>query len=469
MKKLLIIIVGTLSFSQIVWQREIIDSSDYALFSKFSSLAFDTSGIPGVIYCDGNFQTIYYAEKSSGIWQREVIDSMGYAAFGFSLIYDNYNTPHISYYRIDTQSSQNTYLCYAKKDSIAWQIWLIETIPYRFPNWSELKTSIAVDTLGLPAIAYVNHDSLEPQYIKYACFNGNFWDIENVEYNSHPDFSDWSPSLKFDKFSNPYVAFIQTQYNSYTESLKIYTYDSLNNWVMKWSKHIDNGGLPLELELDRNHYPHVAYDDEAILTYSWWDNESLHTDHITDIGWVNIKISLDLDSDDYPHIAYIPDMQVMSLYCYKDHIWHLTGPIDSAGTPTGVDINLRINKNNEIHAVYPSCQSTAYPYLIKHAWRSLVEIKELKEEQTNMGFSLRVSTFLVNKYLNFSYYVPTDAQIVLSIYDVTGSQVKLIKRQRILKGYYQDKINIENFADGIYFITLKWGEKKVSKKFLLIK
>jgi hypothetical protein len=117
---------------------------------------------------------------------------------------------------------------------------VIDTIHYHFPNLLEMKTSLAFDTTGLPAIAYVSHDTIQPQYIKYAHYNGVFWDTSVVEYEGLNNRWTWPPSLKFDKHNKPHIVFTKTEGSGVV--LRYYTYDSLNHWTLRWSKPLYGGG-----------------------------------------------------------------------------------------------------------------------------------------------------------------------------------------------------------------------------------
>ena len=187
-----------------MWEREVIDTVTWPSYiARFNSLALDTNGIPCVVYCDDDIHNIFYACRLDSGWQKEIVDSGFFVAFGYSLIYDPNNIPHMSYYRVNEQNSQNTLLCYAFRDSIGWHISAIDTIVYRFPDCTEVKSSIVLDTLGLPNISYIQHDSIERQYIKYAHYNGETWEISTVEYNGLINSRDDGPILKFNKHSIP--------------------------------------------------------------------------------------------------------------------------------------------------------------------------------------------------------------------------------------------------------------------------
>jgi len=43
------------------------------------------------------------------------------------------------------------------------------------------------------------------------------------------------------------------------------------------------------------------------------------------------------------------------------------------------------------------------------------------------------------------------------------------KRENLLPGYYQERIDTKDLPSGIYFVVLRQDNDKVSKKFLLVK
>ena len=285
-----------------------------------------------------------------------------------------------------------------------------------------------------------------------------------MEYNGLINSRDDGPVLKFNNHNIPHIAFKQ-HFNN-TDSLKIYTYDSLNNWVMGWAIHLFNGSVPsLDLELDKDQYPHIAYDEGADLEYSWWGGSSWHTDVITSIGWIGVRITLKLDSYDRPHIAFKRDMQSKALYCYKDVTWHMSLLCDSSDGVFTCDLGLEIDKYNVIHAVY-SCDSFITGFF-KHAWHGLVGVEESMSKRD--GLNLMVSTFPLDGCLTLRYRVEFDGEIEISICDITGSRCALIKREQATPGSYQERIEIKSLASGVYFLVLRQNNEQVLKKFLVIK
>ncbi len=470
---LFLIFLSVLGYAQVNWQYEQIDSVDIyqSYFGIINCLAIDTNGNPGVVYCSTGYRRGFYAYRLNDEWHKDRLVAGG---VGHSLAYDFNNIAHLSFYIGDTTTTPITLLCYGTRiDSANWQISVIDTIHYHFPGWNEMKTSLAFDTAGLPAIAYVSHDTIQPQYIKYAHYNGYFWDTSVVEYEGLNNRWTWPPSLKFDKHNKPHIVFTKTEGSGVV--LRYYTYDSLNHWTLRWSKPLYGGGtVALDLELDSDQYPHIAYGEGAGLAYSWWDGSSWQTDYITGIGWVGVRIRLALDNYDQPHIIYLPDMMCRVWYCYKDSTWHNVWlcPDTNTGTCTNQDIDIQFDKKFCImHALYPS-QTMGIPFsFLSHAWGEVVtkinEGKRSEIKEASIGFNIYPN--ISSGLLNVEWIQGFQGGIELTIYDVCGKRVKSITERNCPIGNCKKTLNISDLASGIYFIVLKQNDKQVSKKFAIIR
>jgi len=86
---------------------------------------------------------------------------------------------------------------------------------------------------------------------------------------------------------------------------------------------------------------------------------------------------------------------------------------------------------------------------------------------STLCFTQTPTIFSNNTIIN--YGVPHKGDITLSLYDITGSRMDLIKKRNLLPGYYQERINTKKLTNGIYFIVLKQGDRKVNKKFILVR
>jgi hypothetical protein len=72
-----------------------------------------------------------------------------------------------------------------------------------------------------------------------------------------------------------------------------------------------------------------------------------------------------------------------------------------------------------------------------------------------------------NLLLNFG--VSNNDNVTISVYDAAGTKVRNLIKADIVPGYYQEKIDTRDLSSGVYFVVLKQDNRKVSRKFLLIK
>ncbi len=82
---------------------------------------------------------------------------------------------------------------------------------------------------------------------------------------------------------------------------------------------------------------------------------------------------------------------------------------------------------------------------------------------------VQMPTFIIKDAVRIKFGIAEENQVDFTIYDITGSQVKTVKSGILPPGYYEEKIDTGNLSNGVYFIVLRQGSEKISKKFLLIK
>ncbi|MGB3478913.1 MAG: T9SS type A sorting domain-containing protein [bacterium] len=478
MKKILIVLIPAICLGQVFWENEVIDSVNLDMENyRFNAMALDTIGIPCVVYDNPNWlDTIMYAWQTDSGWQKENIES-GFKYYGFSLVVDDNNIVHFSYYRRD-DSLDITYHCCGQRDSTGWQIEYVDSTAGYLGNYSRsINSSIALDTTDLPGIAYTSwnvSDSLH--YIKYAHYNGVNWDTSVVSYDSiwsGPAPPDWCPSLKFDSNSDPHMAFSRCHGTNDTLKYVIYE-DSSNQWV---TVHTITcyGTYPLSLALSRMDYPCIAYNHEGGLAYTWWDGSTWNTDYgIASIGWIDTRIRLALDSLDQPHILYKHWGTVFPRYCYKDTFWHMCGPVEPDTLEAHVDaaLNLILDNNDQPHISYKFYQmdtDTQFIFGLKYAKGTFVGIEEYKGGKTKKTPGLKLFPNPCSGLLNIEYSMQETGEAEISVYDVTGARRIWIHYQSKPAGFYQEGLDTRELINGVYFVVLKKENDKVSKKFLIVK
>lgn len=481
MRKLLIFLVCALGFAQVNWENEIIDSvylDNYHYL--FNSMALDTNGIPCVVYNPRQFDTIMFAWQTDSEWQKEVVES-GLCYYGFSLAIDHSNIVHFSYYRRD-ESLDMTYHCHGCRDTTGWQIEYVDSTAGHLGNYFwNINSSIDLDTSGLPGIAYISwniEDSLH--YIKYAHYNGVGWDTSVVEYDSayanmQTGPTDYSPSLKFSSKNIPHIAFYHVYALYHADTLKLAHYDeNLDNWVVDTVHSEIYAGIPISLALNNQDYPCIAHGYGAGLAYTWWDGLSWNTDYgIASIGWLETRIRLALDSLDQPHILYNHWGVVFPRYCYKDNIWHMCGPVepDSLGYDcAGTDLNLVFDHNGQPHISYKFSQIDPQSMVgLKYAKGTFVGVEEYDNGKIEKNSELQVFPNPTTRRINIQYTISVQSDVEISIYDVTGARKQSIMHANLRPGMHQNRMDTDNLTSGVYFIVFRQNNKKISRKFLVIK
>ena len=462
--------------NEVSWENEVIDTSyGYSYNFIFNSIALDTNNIPYVVYNKDEFRTVVFASHTDSGWQKEIIES-GLKCYGFSLIIDDSNTTHLSYYRRN-DSLDMTYHCYARRDTTGWQIQAVDSSAgYLGSYFWDINSSIALDTAGLPSIAYVAWNTADSlHYIKYAYYNGISWDTSVVSYDSAwngPAPPDWCPSLKFDGNNVPHIAFSRCHGTNDTLKYVVYN-DSSGLWVIAHTISC-HGTYPLFLALNSSDCPCIAYNHEAGLAYTWWNGSSWNTDYgIASIGWLHLRIRLDLDSLDRPHITYLHWGYHSPKYCYKDGIWHQYGPIepDTLCWTRDADVDLVLGSDDQPHVCYQFniYESGQDKMGLKYAKGTFVGVEEYESGEIKKELELQIFPNPCPGLLNIEYVLQKPGVAEISIYDVTGARKKSIQHEAQPSGWYQEKLDTKELVSGVYFIVLRQGDDKVSKKFLLIK
>ncbi len=207
--------------------------------------------------------------------------------------------------------------------------------PSGFTNYG---TSLALDSRGIPHVAYVLREAYE---LKYAVRGASGWDIEVVKPNRTGAFV----SLKLDRLDRPHIAF----YDGYDYDL-LYAANVSGTWRIET---VDSGrpdwncGLYASLALDSQGRPRIAYTCETRVTplerrlkYAAWNG----TGWAIDLLGTNMSDpSLAMDSQDRPHLSYFNASGLQLKHAYNDGLrWNIeiadTGAnLSSKGTSITVD------------------------------------------------------------------------------------------------------------------------------------
>lgn len=442
----------------------------------FNDIDVNNNGEPCVVYDKNSFSEILVAVRSDSIWQIEVIESSEFY-YGLSIAVDNNNRCNLSYYRKDT-ISEVSYLVYAYHDSSSWVFDLVDSCVSPVGNYFlEHKSSIAIDTLGNPAIAYMiweEIDSIHP--LKYAHYNGTSWDITTIEYDSAYSGNqiaptDFSPSLQFTSDNIPHIAFYHIYPNTLSDTLKLAHYvDTLGQWFKDTVACNIHGGEPVSLGFDSQDRPGIAHIDNATLSYTWWNNSSWNSDLIDGMGTLHTRICLSIDTNDRPHIVYLHWGFYSPKYCYRDTIWHICDTIEPDTTYVTFDQDVSIITDNENmpHVVYPFHELGPSYCGLKYAKGSIVGIEESDQHSAyGRGRSL-VYPSVTSRYVTIQYSVEKAGTHTIALYDISGRNIRTVTQSHQKEGIYSYQIDLNEVNVGIYFIRYQYQKYSEFSKIILI-
>jgi len=346
------------------WLSETIDYTG----GSFTKVAFqlDSNDLPNVVYWDSYEHMLKYAylDNISKSWIIQTIDSVGSVGFNLALDIDSDNKPHICYQ--GSNGGTNHVLKYAYKDNSGWVIQTVDSngdvgywcdialydntphisyydktnghlkYAYCYDNWSidiadsnddfGLCTSIEVDYLGYPHIAYTN---FEKSILKYSIFNGTSWIITTIDTSMKIA----CPSISIDLDYHNYAHISYIDENNH--NLK-YAYENYNGWTIVPVDTVAGKGT--DIELDKTETVHIIYHEIGN------NNDIKYAIH-TNYGWIINKIdanspdnpiepgcsALSLNNQGNANIGYLVNQN--NIYVIKYAL--ITGWPDKPAKPTG--------------------------------------------------------------------------------------------------------------------------------------
>ncbi|MFA5034023.1 MAG: T9SS type A sorting domain-containing protein [bacterium] len=111
---------------------------------------------------------------------------------------------------------------------------------------------------------------------------------------------------------------------------------------------------------------------------------------------------------------------------------------------------------------------SANVYLIKTDSLGYVGIEENLSPVRDVA-SLEISQNPFIKSTIIKYFIPVRTQVVLSVYDISGSCVKTLINGEKTTGSYNTTLNAKELRAGVYFVRLSAGNYKEMKKLVLMR
>ncbi len=155
----------------------------------------------------------------------------------------------------------------------------------------------------------------------------------------------YGTSIVVDSLNIPHIAYV----NANTQQLM---YALFNPSDSTWSYEVVPAGYEPSLVLDSKGYPHIATWQTTAGGYAWKDGSGWHT---SDPGYTMTSPSLALDKDGYPHIGCamgILDTMVAVVYTYWDGaLWHIE-IVDTVYYASLGDISMARDNNGNVYMAY---------------------------------------------------------------------------------------------------------------------
>jgi len=275
------------------WQIEVVDDGGGHDVGMYSALAVDRNGAYHIAYYDATKKALRYAfrRRQDKQWSRMSVDE-DVGPF-VSLAADAQARPHMAY-------NSASGLRYAYWDNDRWHIQIIDRVSTQF------LTSLRLDDFGNPHLTYFESyrshlDKDSSQRLKYAYSDGTTWYKQTIEQQSKQEPYD---SLALDSSGIPYIAYAES------ERLK-YAYKKGSQWIfdpvdIPVHDHVRSG---LSIALDAENNPSIAYLDVTKKSLNYvsrkdgiWKAEVV--EELSDQPSSLVGLSLKIDTRDQPHIAY---------------------------------------------------------------------------------------------------------------------------------------------------------------------
>ena len=304
-----------------------------------------------------------------------------------SIKVDGMNNPHIAYYDVD-----NGDLIYTKYDGWNWNITTVDSNG----NVGE-HASLILDIFDNPHIAYYDTTN---QDLKYAYFDGTNW--TNMTVDSSGDVGKFA-SIDVSTNVNPHIS-----YRDETNTNLKYAYFNGSSWINmtldgNWGG--DNVGEYTSLDLDSVNMPHIAYYNNTAgdLMYMYNDGSMWHKHTAHSTNNVGMHASIALDSNDLPQFVHY-NMQFQNLmYTTFDGTNWTTEPVDSVGR-VGEYCTIVIDSNDLPHVAYVDRDNGG---VIKYGHKNQSwELSEIDEE----GEFISIDVDTQNR-AHFSYYDLSDQDL----------------------------------------------------------
>jgi len=191
------------------------------------------------------------------------------------------------------------------------------------------------------------------------------------------------------------------------------------NWLTKTVDSTREFDRYVDISMDRNNRPHIAYfdDDNDDLIYARYNSTKWETESVDSIGRVGHNLSLALDSFDRPHISYSDITNNDLKYAYYDGNKWINETIDSQGV-VGWHTSIAVDSHDHPHISYhkyregnATLEHLKYAFHDGNQWHN-----ETVDSQGDVGWGSSIAIDS-NDRPHIGYIEPTKHHVKYARYD----------------------------------------------------
>jgi hypothetical protein len=416
------------------------DSTD-----NFPGICVDRFGKIHAVWDTRRFESeIYYNYKDSTGWHTSInlSNSPTLTSRCPDIISDTLGHLHVAYFDYESGRIKWTYF---NGDTWTTPVSISSDVPYAC-----VCPRLSLNPLD-NTIHSVWHDWSGPDAeIWYKYYDGTNWSsVENVSNDN--DDSGW-PDIAIDSLGRLHVVWMD--YGTWDI---FYRMKDSSGWgsVIHLEPYISSYSCDPCIAIDLNNNPHIVWEERSspeYVIYTYFDG----------LVWKIIKVDsanagvqwpvIAMDMYDRAHIIYFKDYKLYYV-CYEETT-KIVGPEMINPSEPGYALVPAIAVDNQYLRCLFSEGITG-----NEIWYSYREIPSCVEEIERY----KVSSIVYNNKFSFSFSLDKPSYVRLSIFDITGRKIKVIRFGRLEKGKYRKDIRLE-IPSGIYFLILEGdGRKKIGK------
>ena len=150
---------------------------------------------------------------------------------------------------------------------------------------------------------------------------------------------------------------------------------------------------------------------------------------------------------------------------YDKTVWNNVGFVKGMGTSSNSAEYMFIDN-------MPGQTGTVYYRLRQVDFNGSASLSKEVEINLNKEMSYSLGQNYPNPFnpsTNISYSLPNDSYVSIKVYDVLGKEVMTLVNENKKAGSYKINLNCSSLNSGVYFYTMKAGNTRQTRKFVLMK